>query len=208
MTDQQMESQAATADKDWYAMRVYMNKVSQCRDLFNIYNNVLKGLEERNNRFPDEMMGEEMEYYAPFYRDYYTNDKGQEMYREKPLISSLFFMRSSRKQAECLEKNLMGNARLYRQTYDEVIKPVIIPEKQMRMFIQVSSGNQDGLDYFEDGAFSWQKGVRVRVTGGRFEGLEGEIKRIRGDHRLVVSIEGICAVATAYIPQCFLQKLD
>lgn len=190
-------------------MRVYMNKVAMCRDLFTQYNNVLQGLQTPDDHFPEAMMGEEMEYYAPFYRDYYTNDKGKEVYRERPLIASLFFMRSSAQQAECLEKNLMGTAHLYRRRKAEYqVLPVAIPDKQMRMFIQVSSGSQDGLEYFEDGAFSWQKGVRVRVTGGRFEGLEGEIKRIRGDHRLVVAIEGVCAVATAYIPQCFLEKLD
>jgi TonB-dependent SusC/RagA subfamily outer membrane receptor len=52
-----------------------------------------------------------------------------------------------------------------------------------------------------------KKGERVRVIDGRFKGLEGEIKRINGDHRLIVTIEGICAVATTYIPRCFLEKI-
>ena len=38
-------------------------------------------------------------------------------------------------------------------------------------------------------------------------GAEGHICRIRGNRRLVVSINGICAVATSYVPACFLQKL-
>lgn len=189
-------------------MRVYMNKVSACRDLFNVYNDVLRGANEPDSYFPQAMEGEEMEYFAPFYREYYTNQKGKEVCKERPLIASLFFMRSSQKQAECLEEELRGMARLYRRIGAMDRKPIAIPEKQMKMFMQVASGNQDGLEYFDDGAFSWQPGVRVKVTGGRFEGLEGEIKRIRGDHRLVVSVEGICAVATAYIPQCFLQKID
>lgn len=77
----------------------------------------------------------------------------------------------------------------------------------MQMFMMVSSGDQEGLEYFEDGAFNWKKGERVRVIDGRFKGLEGEIKRINGDHRLIVTIEGICAVATTYIPRCFLEKI-
>ena len=67
--------------------------------------------------------------------------------------------------------------------------------------------DQEGLEYFEDGAFNWKKGERVRVIDGRFKGLEGEIKRINGDHRLIVSIDGVCAVATTYIPRCFLEKI-
>lgn len=115
-------------------------------------------------------------------------------------------MRSNKRQALCLERELCGKARLYRQLVDFDPQPIAIPNRQMQMFMMVSSGDQEGLEYFEDGAFNWKKGERVRVIDGRFKGLEGEIKRINGDHRLIVMIEGICAVATTYIPRCFLEK--
>lgn len=35
-----------------------------------------------------------------------------------------------------------------------------------------------------------EEGDRVRVTGGIFEGVEGEFVRIKGDRRVVVSIRG------------------
>lgn len=41
-------------------MRVYMNKVAMCRDLFTQYNNVLQGLQTPDEHFPEAMMGEEM----------------------------------------------------------------------------------------------------------------------------------------------------
>lgn len=192
----------------WFAMRVFMNKVSVCRDLLHIYNNVLEGKSPKTDTFPEDMQGDVMEYYAPFYLDTYTNAKGHRVDIEKPLIPSLFFMRSSKRQAECLERNLQGRACLYRWRRNDRILPVAIPLRQMQMFMMVTSGDQDGLEFFEDGAFNWQKGERVRVIDGRFKGLEGEIKRIRGDHRLVVSVEGVCAVATTYIPRCFLEKLN
>lgn len=192
----------------WFAMRVFMNKVSVCRDLFNIYNNVLSGVNPMDAHFPKDMQGDVMEYYAPFYLDTYTNVKGRQVDVEKPLIPSLFFMRSNERQAECLERSLQGRAHLYRQRKNNRMLPVEIPLKQMQMFMMVTSGDQEGLEYFQDGAYDWQKGERVRVIDGRFKGLEGEIKRIRGDHRLVVTVEGVCAVATTYIPRCFLEKLD
>ncbi len=189
-------------------MRVFMNKVPLCRDLFNIYNDVLKGDSEPPRDFSPRMMGEPMEYYAPMITESRVNARGKKVSITKPLIPSLFFMRSNRLQAECLEKEFTGFARLYRHIKDNKLLPVEIPLRQMQMFMMVSSGDQQGLDYFEDGAFDWQKGERVRVIDGKFKGLEGEIKRIKGDHRLVVALEGICAVATTYIPRCFLQKLD
>lgn len=197
----------AETEVSWYAMRVYMNKVGLCRDLFNLFNNVLKYPDQMTNTLPEDMMGDVMEYYAPFVKERLLNSQGKKIVVERPLIPSLFFMRSSKQQALCLEQELGGKARLYRQLVDFDPQPIAIPVRQMQMFMMVSSGDQEGLEYFEDGAFNWKKGERVRVIDGRFKGLEGEIKRINGDHRLIVMIEGVCAVATTYIPRCFLEKI-
>lgn len=197
----------AETEASWYAMRVFMNKVALCRDLFNLFNNGLKDSDQMKDTFPEDMMGDVMEYYAPFVKERQVNSQGKKIVVERPLIPSLFFMRSNKRQALCLERELCGKARLYRQLVDFDPQPIAIPKRQMQMFMMVSSGDQEGLEYFEDGAFDWKKGERVRVIDGRFKGLEGEIKRINGDHRLIVTIEGICAVATTYIPRCFLEKI-
>ena len=195
-----------TNDTSWYAMRVFMNKVLFCRDIFNRYNDALRTGEEPGADIPDDLMGEAMEYFAPFYVDTFTNAKGKRVEVERPLIPSLFFMRGSLRQALGMEREMMGRARLYRHRTGGR-QPVQIPLRQMQMFMMVTSGDREGLEFFEDGAFNWQKGERVRVIDGKFKGLEGEIKRIKGDHRLVVAVEGVCAVATAYIPRCFLEKI-
>jgi transcription antitermination factor NusG len=46
------------------------------------------------------------------------------------------------------------------------------------------------------------------VTDGPFKGAEGHIKRIKRDRRLIVSIDGVVAVATTYIHPKFLKKVD
>jgi transcription antitermination factor NusG len=48
----------------------------------------------------------------------------------------------------------------------------------------------------------------VRVTEGPLKGAEGYIRRIRKDRRLLVSIEGVVAVATSYIPMSQLMKVE
>ena len=157
--------------------------------------------------FLRKLWGGVMEYYAPFVKDSYTNNRGKRVYFERPFSPSLFFMRSSVRQAECLEQSLPGKARLYRHHTEKGYCPIAIPLRQMEMFMKATAYVDEELDVFEDTAFSLKKGVRVRVTGGKFEGLEGEIKRVDGDHRLVVTVEGICAVATAYIPKCYLERI-
>lgn len=76
----------------------------------------------------------------------------------------------------------------------------------MELFMQITSADTSDLEYFSDEAIDYRSGDKVRVTGGPFKGAEGYIKRIRGNRRLVVALEGIIAVATTYIPGTFPGK--
>lgn len=77
----------------------------------------------------------------------------------------------------------------------------------MNVFMLVASSGETGLEYFGDEDRKFAEGQRVRVTDGPFRGAEGSIQRIHGDRRLLVSIRGICAVATTYIPKAFLEEI-
>lgn len=47
-------------------------------------------------------------------------------------------------------------------------------------------------------------GDKVRVLDGIFKDQEGHIVKIRGDKRFVISIPGVVAIATIYIPKHLL----
>ena len=84
--------------------------------------------------------------------------------------------------------------------------PAPIPEKEMNNFILVTSVSND-LIILKDVTADFLKGDRVRVTGGLFQGAEGVIKRIKGDRRLIVSVDCLTAVATCFIRPEFLEKI-
>ena len=84
--------------------------------------------------------------------------------------------------------------------------PEPIPERQMNNFILVTSVSDDLIPLGEV-TQELLKGDRVRVTGGLFEGAEGVIKRIKGDRRLIVSVDCFTAVATCFIRPEFLEKI-
>ena len=86
-------------------------------------------------------------------------------------------------------------------------EPSAIPEREMNIFILVTSSGEKGLEYLGDDRTEFYVGEPVRVIDGPFKGAEGYIRRIKGNRRLIVTVQGICAVATSYIPQCFLQKI-
>jgi len=78
---------------------------------------------------------------------------------------------------------------------------IIVPDGQMRRFIAVAGTYNDQLLYFAPDELNLKKGVRVRVTGGEFEGQEGVFLKVKGarDRRVVISIQGVIAVAMVTI---------
>lgn len=87
-------------------------------------------------------------------------------------------------------------------------RPIVIPDSQMRNFIAVAGNYEETLLYFEPSELNLPKGTRVRITGGVFEGVEGEFVRIRHDRRVVVAIEGIMAVATTFIHPSLVEPIE
>jgi transcription antitermination factor NusG len=53
-----------------------------------------------------------------------------------------------------------------------------------------------------------RRGDRVRVIKGEFTGVEGELVRVKGHKRVVIRMEGLFSVVTAYIPGNFLEKIE
>ena len=54
----------------------------------------------------------------------------------------------------------------------------------------------------------YKSGDKVRVVDGDFEGVVGRVARIAGQQRVVVEINGLCMVATAYIPKSFIHRIN
>lgn len=170
--------------ESWYALKVFYNRIFPIETL----------LKERS-----------IESYIPM-RTVERVVAGRKVRTRRPAVASLMFMRCTEVVAEAFQKELRGRAMLYADR--ETHLPIPIPEEQMRRFIQVTSVDDLGMEYLGEASSEWTTGQRVRVTDGMFKGSEGYIKRIKGNHRLIVAIEGIVAVATSYIPTCFLQPVE
>lgn len=90
----------------------------------------------------------------------------------------------------------------------ETREPIIIPENQMKNFIAVAGNVAEQLVYLEPNLSNFTKGDKVKITGGVFEGAEGYFMRIKGDRRVVVCINGIAAVATAFVHPSLVTKIN
>ena len=87
-------------------------------------------------------------------------------------------------------------------------EPVTVPQRQMDSFIAVAGTHDEQLLYLSPKPGDFSQGDRVRILGGPFEGAEGVFVRVKGDRRVVVSIEGVVAVATTYVHPSLLKKID
>lgn len=148
----------------WFALKVFYNKV------FEIEESLKK--DDIDCYFPCE--------YAVVMRN------GVRKIIRKPIISSILFFHSTTLRAMEIQRQFTDKVILY--TRDKELKkvPLIIPDREMNIFMLVTSSGEKGMEYL---------------------GAEGYICRIKKNSRLVVAIQGVCAVATSYIPQSFIQKI-
>lgn len=176
----------ASSAPHWFALKVFYNKVLETEDRLR-----QKGIE---SYFPCE--------------EVLVVRNGVRKKIHRPMVSSLLFFRSTVLQALEIQSILAGKVILYTRQKGMKKPPIAIPDREMNVFMLVTSSGERGLEFLGDDHPKYHCGDRVRVTDGPFKGAEGHICRIRKNNCLVVSIEGICAIATSYIPRCFLEKIS
>ena len=133
-------------------------------------------------------------------------ETGIEFFAPVQVISSLLFLRCKEHYISKFMENHWRETSIYRNLAGNT--PAVIRDKEMEVFKFVVTSGQQGLILLGDDKPEYHQGDRVVVTQGPFKGAEGHIKRIRRDRRLVISIPGVVAVATAYIHPDFLQKVE
>lgn len=169
----------------WYAFKVFFNKVFEADKYI-------------------RMTGAET--YFPIVKSYKIDGENRKTV-VKPAISSLIFVRCPEEHVLQIQQSLNGRAMLYTHVTDGVRRPSPIDEEEMRIFKLVTSVEDERLQYLDVGSVNYKAGQRVRVLDGPYKDCTGYIKRIKGNRRLLVSVEGLALVATSYIPSEFLEKI-
>jgi transcription antitermination factor NusG len=79
--------------------------------------------------------------------------------------------------------------------------PIVVSDYQMNEFINVTKTYDDQLIFLRPNEIDLAKGTMVKIHGGLFDGREGVFMKINGkrNRRVVITIQNVIAVATAYI---------
>jgi transcription antitermination factor NusG len=153
-----------------------------------------------------------IEYFFPlYYKDRKIRDSERCERVLMPLLTNLIFVKSTKEILNPILKEVklrlnISSDLYYRDFGDKRV--IVIPENQMRNFIIVAGNDKEQVIYLSNKEVNLQRGVKVRITGGVFAGVEGSFMRIKGHKRLVISISNLFSVATAYIPSCYVQKME
>lgn len=197
-------------EENWYALKIFFNKVFEVEielqelgleSYFPVVLKEMKGKDffrvKKRLSTPDSRRNDNM----------YVSE-GPRIFKRVPVVNSLVFFKALPSMVPSVAQIISGRGFIYMNAERE--KPAVIPTRQMEIFRMVSTSGAEGLEFFsESNIVNYAKGDKVRVTmDGPLKGAEGYIKRIKKDRRLLVAIEGFIAVATAYIPPEFLEKVE
>ena len=133
-------------------------------------------------------------------------ESGMEFFAPTDIIGSLLFVRCE--EHEELHLAAASDVKMWVYRTSDGSRPAVIPDREMEVFRFVVTAGRAGLELLGDDRPEYHEGDRVVVTGGPFKGAEGHIKRIKRDRRLIVTIKGVVAVATAYIHPSLLRRVS
>ena len=141
-------------------------------------------------------------------------EEGPAIFQRVPMVSSLLFVHAGEKEITALDesfKDATGGTKgfIYKKRDSEGrFVCEAIPDCQMEAFRLITSHGSEGLEFFSaDDISRFATGCKVRVTDGPFKGAVGYVKRIKRNRRLLVAIEGIVAVISAYIDPRLLEAM-
>ena len=102
--------------------------------------------------------------------------------------------------------------RFYYESHHEGVKiikePLIVPDRQIQSLQILCKAEAEDIRFVPDEMIpKFQEGESVVIKQGEFKGIEGKVARWHGQQRVAIIIEGLCVIATAYIPSAYLEKL-
>lgn len=179
-----------TANLEWFPMRV-----TYCREL----------------KMKEQLDKLGIETYIPMHHEIVDDAKGRRL-ELVPAIHNLIFVHTEQKRLTELKmtrSELEPLRYMMRPTENSDQKEIIrVPDKQMNDFMHVANAGDKQAMFLQYGNYLDKVGRRVKVASGYFAGVEGVIKRIKNNRRVVVQIDGVAAVAITHVPSEYLIIID
>ena len=140
--------------------------------------------------------------------------KGKRKQLEVSLIPNIFFAFGTEEE---LNMYVFDNVNLpflrfyYRFYHEGKVKkkaPLVVPASQMRSFRIICEAEDSNMIVTTRVIPRFQRGDMVRVVEGKFKGVIGRVVKYKAQQRVGMIIDGLVSIATAYVPDAFLEKIE
>lgn len=170
---------------------------------------VLRATYGRSEQAYDALVKNHIEAYIP--KHYVVKQiNGKKKRIKEPLLPNFIFAYGAEKEIRyCMKK--LSYLRFYRNKTKEANMtdgkhpPLTIEYHEMMNFIRTTSIDDEHIKLVDVKQCHYKSGDLVRVVDGKFRGVVGRVARVGGQQTVVVEIEGLCLIATAYVPSAFLE---
>ncbi len=86
-------------------------------------------------------------------------------------------------------------------------QPMIVLDKAMEDFIRVTKNSNEQNIYLDNPNVAISKGKKVKIVCGQYAGVCGTVLRILRDRKVVVSVNGLVAIAINGIPFSWMKEI-
>lgn len=128
----------------------------------------------------------------------------------RPVIPGVVFVMTDRQRILDLERRSRDTLDpispfwIYR--YQGENEPTEISPRDINLVRLLTASDATRCEVY--GKTDFEKGMKVRVTGGPFQGQEGYVQRVKKNRHVVVKIEGLCAILLPFIHPDLLQEIS
>lgn len=173
---------------------------------------VLRATYHREKKAYDYLIAKGIEAFIPFHRTLRLTQGKHKFVVESYLPSFLFVYATAEVVKEYVENTpelpfLSYYYNHFVTTEEGKNPPLTVPYDSMMNFIKVASVDKRHVKVISPEQCHYKNGDLVKVIYGEFKGVVGKVARVSGQQRVVVEIEGVCLISTAYIPNAFIEKI-
>lgn len=147
--------------------------------------------------------------FVPTLRTRKRNSQGRFYWIREVAVHNYVFVQTSKQVIDNLKRQTLPHLRYIMHNVNGERRIMTVPEHEMQNFIAVAGNAEEHIRFLPPDEARLSEGDRVRILGGPFEGVEGNlIKTSKGKRTaVVIRIENIAAVVTTSLPMRLIEKI-
>ena len=132
---------------------------------------------------------------------------------EESRLPNIFFARGTEDEIKSFvydNVNLPHLRFYYRHLHEgaRIIKrPLVVPDNQIESLKIICASEAEDIILVPSNVEKFKTGQTVRVIKGAFAGVIGKVARYHGQQRVAIVIDGLLTIASAYVPNAFLEEI-